>query len=50
MIEVLEQGIEDVIPDPMAQELYKGFRDDAKAVGRSMAAQPDPAEETLLAQ
>jgi short-subunit dehydrogenase len=50
MIEALEQGIEDVIPDPMAQELYKGFRADAKAVERSMVAQPDPAEETLLAQ
>jgi hypothetical protein len=50
MIAALEQGIEDVIPDPMAQELYKGYKADAKAVERSMAAQPDAAGETLRAQ
>jgi hypothetical protein len=49
-MEALEQGIEAVITDPMAQELYKGYKADAKALERSMAAQPDTAEEALQVQ
>jgi hypothetical protein len=46
-MEALEQGVEAVIPDPMAQELYKGYKADAKAAERSMAAQSDTTEEAL---
>jgi hypothetical protein len=50
LMEALEQGIEAVITDPMAQELYKGYKADAKAVERSMAAQSDTTDEVLQVQ
>lgn len=37
IVEALEEGTEDVFPDPMAQGLFKSWREDAKAVERMMA-------------
>jgi NAD(P)-dependent dehydrogenase (short-subunit alcohol dehydrogenase family) len=44
LIEALQQGTEDVFPDPMAQQLYEGFKADAKAVEKYMTAQPETPE------
>jgi NAD(P)-dependent dehydrogenase (short-subunit alcohol dehydrogenase family) len=44
LIEALQQGTEDVFPDPMAQQLYEGYKADAKAVENSMAAEPETPE------
>lgn len=36
--DALESGLEDVFPDPMAQQMYEGWKNDAKAMERQMAA------------
>jgi NAD(P)-dependent dehydrogenase (short-subunit alcohol dehydrogenase family) len=41
LIAALEQGTADVFPDPTAQQLYEGYKADAKAVEKSMAPQPE---------
>jgi short-subunit dehydrogenase len=37
LIDALEHGIEDVIPDPMAKEMYQAYKADAKAMEKNMA-------------
>lgn len=36
IVEALNEGIEDVFPDPISQGMFKGWQDDAKAMERSM--------------
>jgi hypothetical protein len=37
IVDALENGTEDVFPDPMATQLYEGWKADAKALEKQMA-------------
>ena len=39
VVAALENGTEDVFPDPMAVQLYEGWKADAKALEQNLAAQ-----------
>lgn len=43
IVAALSQGQEDVFPDPMSVQMYKGWKQDAKAMERQMAAPPEQA-------
>lgn len=36
IVQALEEGIEDVFPDPISESMFQGWKDDAKAMERSM--------------
>jgi NAD(P)-dependent dehydrogenase (short-subunit alcohol dehydrogenase family) len=38
LIEALANGVEDVFPDPMSKQLFEGWKADAKALEKNMAA------------
>jgi hypothetical protein len=38
LIEALKNGVEDVFPDPMSKQLFEGWKADAKALEKNMAA------------
>jgi short-subunit dehydrogenase len=43
VVKALDEGLEDVFPDPIASQLHEGWKNDAKAMEKQMAAMAEAA-------